>query len=196
MHVAALDIGGTKMAACIADAGGPLLRITQPTQRSGSPDTIAFDPRGVLWIHTDIGPAGLNRGDYVNLGNNQTLACDVATGEVRRFLTGPHGCEVTGMTWTPDGRTMFLNIQHPGEGAGERNDPKNPRRWSNWPDHLPDGRPRSATVGRWHHRRLNAHRWAPGVRPTAIRAAGLVRFTWRWASRTRRPCRCSRASAA
>ena len=41
MYIAALDIGGTKMAACIADAVGPLLRVTQPTQRSGSPDTIA-----------------------------------------------------------------------------------------------------------------------------------------------------------
>ena len=112
----------------------------------GSPDGLAFDARGVLWIQTDIGPSSLNRGDYAGLGNNQMLACDVATGEVRRFLTGPRNCEVTGLTWTPDGRTMFLNIQHPGEGAGERNDPKEPRKWSNWPDGRPDGRPRSATV--------------------------------------------------
>jgi predicted NBD/HSP70 family sugar kinase len=35
MFIAALDIGGTKMAACIADASGPLLRVTQATQRSG-----------------------------------------------------------------------------------------------------------------------------------------------------------------
>ncbi|MFM7226320.1 MAG: ROK family protein [Betaproteobacteria bacterium] len=41
MHIAALDIGGTKMAACIADASGPLLRVTQATERSGAPDTIA-----------------------------------------------------------------------------------------------------------------------------------------------------------
>lgn len=41
MHVAALDIGGTKMAACVADARGPLLRITQPTLRSGAPDAVA-----------------------------------------------------------------------------------------------------------------------------------------------------------
>ncbi len=41
MRVAALDIGGTKIAACIADAGGPLLRITEPTLKSGAPDTIA-----------------------------------------------------------------------------------------------------------------------------------------------------------
>lgn len=41
MFIAALDIGGTKMAACIADAGGPLIRVTEPTQKSGAPDTIA-----------------------------------------------------------------------------------------------------------------------------------------------------------
>ena len=112
----------------------------------GSPDGIAFDARGVLWIQTDIGPSAVGRGDYAGLGNNQMLACDVATGEVRRFLTGPRNAEITGVTWTPDLRTMFVNIQHPGEGAGERNEPKNPRRWSNWPDRRPDGRPRSATV--------------------------------------------------
>ena len=110
------------------------------------PDGIAFDPRGVLWIQTDIGPANLRKGVHQALGNNQMLACDVATGDVRRFLVGPVNCEVTGVTWTPDGRTMFLNIQHPGEGAGERLDPKDPRKNSNWPDFRPDGRPRSATV--------------------------------------------------
>lgn len=41
MFIAALDIGGTKMAACIADASGPLLRITQPTIRSGEPEAVA-----------------------------------------------------------------------------------------------------------------------------------------------------------
>ena len=41
MYIAALDIGGTKMAACIADASGPLIRVTQPTLKSGTPDTIA-----------------------------------------------------------------------------------------------------------------------------------------------------------
>lgn len=40
-YVAALDIGGTKMAVCIGDANGPLLRVTQSTLRSGAPDTIA-----------------------------------------------------------------------------------------------------------------------------------------------------------
>ena len=68
------------------------------------------------------------------------------TGAVRRFLTGPVGCELTGATWTPDGRTLFVNIQHPGESPRDRNDPANPRRYSNWPDFHPDGRPRSATL--------------------------------------------------
>ena len=80
------------------------------------------------------------------LGNNALLACDPATGEVRRFLTGPTGCEITGATWAPDGRTMFINIQHPGETKGARNDPANPRKFSTWPDFRPDGRPRSATL--------------------------------------------------
>ena len=56
-------------------------------------------------------------------GNNQVLACDPATGKVRRFLTGPVNCALTGATWTPDGRTMFVNIQHPGEMPTGRNDP-------------------------------------------------------------------------
>jgi uncharacterized protein len=74
------------------------------------------------------------------------LAADPATGEARRFLVGPIGCEITGATGTPDGRTMFINIQHPGESPSERSDPAAPQRISNWPDKRPDGRPRSATV--------------------------------------------------
>ncbi len=110
------------------------------------PDTVAFDARGVLWIGCDVGPTSLNKGEMARLGNNQMLACNPATGEVRRFLTGPVNCELTGATWTPDGRTMFVNIQHPGETPSERSDPAQPRRWSNWPDFDPNGRPRSATV--------------------------------------------------
>ena len=74
------------------------------------------------------------------------LACDVATGEVRRFLTGPTKCEITGCAFTPDGRTMFINIQHPGENASDRSDPAEPAKFSGWPDYQKGGRPRSATV--------------------------------------------------
>ena len=111
-----------------------------------SPDTLAIDARGVLWIGTDVTTRSIGKGEMARLGNNQLLACNPDTGEVRRFLTGPVGCELTGATWTPDGRTMFVNIQHPGETPSERSNPAEPRRYSNWPDFSPIGRPRSATV--------------------------------------------------
>jgi secreted PhoX family phosphatase len=120
------------------------------------PDGLALDARGVLWIQTDVSSDEKGRGEMQRLGNNQMLACDPATGEVRRFLTGPVGCEITGLALTPDGRTVFVNIQHPGEPLSPRGDglevpnlhsnPAEPRRYSNWPDFRPDGRPRSATV--------------------------------------------------
>jgi hypothetical protein len=110
------------------------------------PDGLWVDARGVLWIQTDMSTSAMGKGDLARLGNNQMLAADPRTGEIRRFLVGPVGCEITGATATPDGRTMFINIQHPGESPSERSDAANPRRFSNWPDHRPDGRPRSATV--------------------------------------------------
>ena len=106
------------------------------------PDTIAFAPNGLLWIGTDHSASG--QGEYARLGNNALLACHPATGEVRRFLVGPMNSELTGATWAPDGRTMFVNIQHPGSGSPR--DGSNPRQFSNWPDFQADGRPRSATL--------------------------------------------------
>jgi secreted PhoX family phosphatase len=55
------------------------------------------------------------------------------TGEIRRFLTGPTNCEVTGATLTPDLSTMFVDIQHPGETPSDRSDPDAPTRFSTWP---------------------------------------------------------------
>ena len=112
----------------------------------GCPDGIAFDARGVLWIDTDVHATQMYQGEFERIGNNQMLACDTTTGEVRRFLTGPTNCEITGCAFTPDLRTMFVNIQHPGETPTDRSDPADPRRYSNWPDYRTGGRPRSATV--------------------------------------------------
>jgi secreted PhoX family phosphatase len=116
----------------------------------GSPDGLWFDPDGRLWIQTDISNSSQNlasRG-YDRIGNNQMLAADPRTGDIRRFLVGPRGCEVTGVITTPDRRTMFVNIQHPGETttAWGAPTPENPRAVSNWPDFDPAGRPRSATI--------------------------------------------------
>jgi secreted PhoX family phosphatase len=117
----------------------------------GSPDGIWVDPDGIVWIQTDISNSSQNlasRG-YDNIGNNQMLAAIPETGELKRFLTGPRGCEITGVTMTPDQRTMFINVQHPGESTTFWNNqfgapsPANPKTVSSWPF---GGRPRSATV--------------------------------------------------
>ncbi|MEY3427492.1 MAG: hypothetical protein RIS60_844 [Pseudomonadota bacterium] len=110
------------------------------------PDGITFDKQGVLWIQTDAHATQMYKGELARIGNNQMLACDTATGETRRFLTGPTNCEVTGVAFTPDSTTMFVSIQHPGETPSDRSDPANPSQYSNWPDYALNGRPRSALV--------------------------------------------------
>ncbi|HEX2312643.1 MAG TPA: PhoX family phosphatase [Thermomonospora sp.] len=122
-----------------------------PEDVFGSPDGVGFDRDGRLWIQTDISNSTQNRPDrgHDNIGNNQMLAADPRTGEIRRFLVGPRGCEVTGFALAPDQRTLFVNIQHPGEATtfwGAAPTPQNPNAVSSWPDHDPAGRPRSATV--------------------------------------------------
>jgi secreted PhoX family phosphatase len=112
----------------------------------GSPDGLWADSRGVLWIQTDISTSALGTGDYANIPTNMMLAADPRTGEIRRFLTGPRGCEVTGITATPDLRTFFVNIQHPGEPASGDSNPNNTGAISTWPDGPGIARPRAATV--------------------------------------------------
>ncbi|MFC6687435.1 PhoX family protein [Jhaorihella thermophila] len=77
-----------------------------------APDCLVFDSAGMLWIQTDGKDS--NEGPFAGQGNNQMLAGDPVTGEIRRFLTGPKGSEVTGLVWSADRRTMFVGIQHPG----------------------------------------------------------------------------------
>jgi secreted PhoX family phosphatase len=112
----------------------------------GSPDGLYVDPAGLLWIQTDVSGSTVNTGAYVGFGNNQMLAADPETRETRRFLTGPYVCEVTGVFMTPDRRTMFVGLQHPGEAPVGSNDPTKPKQFSSWPDGAAGGRPRSATV--------------------------------------------------
>lgn len=109
------------------------------------PDGLWCDPDGRLWIQTDIGEASQNVGPMKVFGNNAMLGADPRTGEIRRFLTGPTGQEITGVIATPDQTTLFINVQHPGAtttaeafAAGAIN--------SRWPDKSPTVVPRSATV--------------------------------------------------
>jgi hypothetical protein len=107
------------------------------------PDGLWFDAAGRLWIQTDIGESEQNRGPHAQFGNNAMLAADPASGEIRRFLTGPIGQEITGVVTTPDRRTMFINVQHPGATTSAA-DFAAGRLRSHWPSG--EGTPRSATV--------------------------------------------------
>jgi secreted PhoX family phosphatase len=121
-----------------------------------SPDGLAFDSFGRLWIQSDGSYA--NTGDFANMGNNQMLAADPTTKEIRRFLVGPSGCEITGITFTPDRKTMFIGVQHPGEIGNHPRAPKKadgttygdndiarePTKFSDWPTR--GTRPRSSVV--------------------------------------------------
>jgi len=82
-----------------------------PDNMFNSPDGIGFDKAGRLWIQTDGNYS--NEGDFAGQGNNQMLCGDPETGEIRRFLTGPTGCEITGLTFSEDQKTMFVGVQHP-----------------------------------------------------------------------------------
>jgi len=110
----------------------------------GSPDGLWFDRQGRLWIQTDYAGGASASGPYAGFGNCQMLAADPKSGEIRRFLVGPRGQEITGVTTTPDGRTMFVNVQHPG-GDTSAEDFAAGRFTSHWPDGG-NALPRSATV--------------------------------------------------
>lgn len=128
-----------------------------------SPDGLWMDPRGLLWIQTDDGSnftngAGAPGSGSEALSNNQMLVTIPGafgqTPQVHRFLVGPKGCELTGVDMTPDGKTMFVNIQHPGEVVTGV-DLANPSTFqSHWPlnsDPTVDAssgtaRPRSSTI--------------------------------------------------
>ena len=110
----------------------------------GSPDGLHFDSGGLLWIQTDMSGQLIGKPPYTALGNNQMLVADPATGRIKRFLTGPSGCEITGCVVAPDRRALFVNVQHPGESRDDGSATHN----SAWPDGIAPGsaRPRSATL--------------------------------------------------
>ncbi|MBD9525880.1 PhoX family phosphatase [Paracoccus sp. PAR01] len=95
-----------------------------------SPDGMAFDSEGMLWIQTDGEDS--NEGNFAGMGNNQMLVGNPETGEIARFLTAPNGAEVTGLCWSADKKVAFVGIQHPG---------------GSWPDG--NGKPRSSVIAVW-----------------------------------------------
>lgn len=144
------DTATTKTAKPTNDYKGNINDDPNGSADIGAPDGLWFDWFGRLWVQTD--QAGNGTGDWVNIGANSLSCADPVSKELRRFLTGPNKCEVTGITMTPDGKTLFVGIQHPGEDAVAAN----PTALSNWPASqwatradgtpLPGGRPRSGVV--------------------------------------------------
>ena len=76
------------------------------------PDNVAFDPDGNLWISTDGNVLGSNDGMFA------VPVAGANRGQVRQFLTMPFGAETCGPLISPDGRTVFNAVQHPGETDG------------------------------------------------------------------------------
>lgn len=142
-----------------------------------SPDGLWFSAKtGLVFIETDDGAYTdvtncmllVGKAGQVGDGAPQTLNYTKADGStltvqtrigakptsstLRRFLVGPKDSEITGITETPDGRTLFVNIQHPGETITKANVTDPTKYLSHWPGNAGYGagganaRPRSATI--------------------------------------------------
>jgi secreted PhoX family phosphatase len=160
-----------------ADATKINLSALTADQDFSSPDGLWFSQNtGLCWIQTDDGsytdatncmmlaavPGKVGDGVSTTLSytkaDGSTVAVKTYVGKkpaadtLKRFLVGPVDCEITGCTETPDGQTLFMNIQHPGETitSAKVADPAN--YLSHWPGNAGYGaggavaRPRSATL--------------------------------------------------
>lgn len=105
----------------------------------GSPDNCAVDPQGRLWVSTD--------------GNDDTGAADglwamettgAARGTGKAFFRCPVGAELCGPKFTPDAKTLFVAVQHPGDGDGATFEAPSTR-WPDFTDAMPP-RPSVVTV--------------------------------------------------
>jgi uncharacterized protein len=120
-----------------------------------SPDCLVFDKLGRLWFGTD-GEIN-NQGEFEGHGHNQLFCVNPYNGEIKRFLVGPKGAEITGVCFDDDLTTLFVNIQHPGEPnsytlptkEGQSKEDfiaRNPLYISQWPRQKDTKCPRSATI--------------------------------------------------
>lgn len=152
-----------------ADASAVNLSKLTDDNDLSSPDGLVFSPAtGVCWIQTDDGaytdvtncmmlaalPGRHGDGGAVTLKHGDKTVTTYAgkaqtPATLKRFLVGPKGAEITGITETPDGKAIFVNIQHPGENT-KMADISDPTKFeSQWPANIGYGagkRPRSATI--------------------------------------------------
>lgn len=106
-----------------------------------NPDNLLIDPKGNVWMVNDMSSDKLNKAvpqrvddkgkpvSQSNLrglyGNNSIWFIPTSgpnAGNAYLFGMGPMDCENTGPFFTPDQKTLFLAVQHPGETGGVRKD--------------------------------------------------------------------------
>ncbi|MBM3489174.1 MAG: PhoX family phosphatase [Alphaproteobacteria bacterium] len=120
------------------DAGARYHRATSEHGWLSCPDNCAFDAKGRIWIATDGAPTAADVADGLyaadTTGKGRALT--------RLFYQAPTGAEVCGPCFTPDGKTVFLAIQHPGEDPGSTFETPSTR----WPDFKPGMPPRPSVV--------------------------------------------------
>ena len=164
-----------------AEAGADLAKVNLSAltadQDFSSPDGLWFSPKtGLCFIQTDDGaytdvsncmmlvgipgsvgdgavtPLTYTKADSSTVTISARVGAKPTTDTLRRFLVGPVDCEITGITETPDGRAIFVNIQHPGETITKANIGDPSKYLSHWPGNAGYGaggasaRPRSATI--------------------------------------------------
>ena len=119
------DPGATTFRAGTFLAGGP-------HNGFACPDNLVFDPRGNLWFCTDVSSHELYKPPYEPFKNNGLFYVPMSgtgTGFPWQVASAPPGAELTGPTFSADGRTLFLSVQHPGEDS-----PSADKLSSHWPD--------------------------------------------------------------
>ncbi|SFL21192.1 hypothetical protein SAMN03159341_10436 [Paenibacillus sp. 1_12] len=130
------NLGATEFSYEIFAVGGP---------QSGfsSPGSLAFDTKGNLWVVSNISADQLNKGAWAQFKNNglYVIPASGETKETRQFASAPYDAEFDGVSFTPDERTLFLTVKHPGETTQDR-----VKLTSTWPHRLGDSIPRSALV--------------------------------------------------
>lgn len=109
------------------------------------PDNLAFDLAGNLWMTSDMSGSKMNRADgpYMPFKNNSLFVIPrygEDAGKVIRVASAPRDAELTGPWFSPDGKTLFLSVQHPGEQTKDLSEPT-----STWPFD-PDNIPKPAVV--------------------------------------------------